>query len=439
MKTKGILIASIVLAGLMGLLYWSDRHPPADKTITATPTPTEPAPQILALKEEDISRVELKKKNGDQVVLAKDDNGKWQITAPKTVGVDDAAVSGMLSAMSALNSERLVEGKTTNPARYGLAQPEIEINVTDKSGSHKLLIGDNTPTGNSAYAQLAGDPRVFTVAGFTKTSFDKGLNDLRDKRLITADADKITRLELNVKQQSIEFSRDKQQWQIIKPKPLRADDAKVEALVRKLTDAKMDAGAGPDDKAAENFASGSAVAVARVTTETGTQQLEVRKQKEDYYAKSSVTDGVYKVLPDLGQALDQKLDDFRNKKLFDFGLSEPAKIEIHDGAKTYFLTSGGNDWWSADGKKFTKESAEALVEKLRELEAAEFAESGFGGGVLQITIASSDGRQVEKVSLAKGAGKTLARRDNDASLYVFDSSLIGDLEKLTAALKEETK
>ena len=44
------------------------------------------------------------------------------------------------------------------------------------------------------------------------------------------------------------------------------------------------------------------------------QTLEVRKNKDDYYAKSSVVDGVFKVDSSLGTALDKKIDDFQKKK-----------------------------------------------------------------------------------------------------------------------------
>src|SRR5439155_22091311 len=241
MKNRGFIIAALVLAALLGLLYWSNRHPRSDNSNTALPTPSEPAPNILTLSEGDINQIELKKKGADQIVIAKDSNGKWQITSPKSIGVDDAAISNILSTLSSLNSERLVEEKAANFGQYGLTEPKLEVSITDKNNAtRKLLIGDDTPTGSGAYVQIAGDPRVFTIASFTKTSLDKGLNDLRDKRLITAEADKIRRIQLTVKQQTIEFSRDKEQWQILNPKPLRADGAKVDELGRKITDAKMD-------------------------------------------------------------------------------------------------------------------------------------------------------------------------------------------------------
>ena len=74
-----------------------------------------------------------------------------------------------------------------------------------------------------------------------------------------------------------------------------------------------------------------------------TQTLEVRKDKDkNYYAKSSAVEGVYKVAADVGDALDKGLDDFRNKKLFDFGFSDPSKVDVK-GA-TY--TKSGDKWMS---------------------------------------------------------------------------------------------
>src|SRR5207247_9114574 len=105
---------------------------------------------------------------------------------------------------------------------------------------------------------------------------------------------------------------------------------------------------------ASAFASGVEIPTAKVTTDAGNQQIEVRKNKHDYYAKSSIADGVFKVASDLGEALDKKLDDFRNKKIFDFGSNDPSKIEIHDGSKTYLLSRSGDEWMAADGKKHEK-------------------------------------------------------------------------------------
>src|SRR5256885_4146243 len=103
------------------------------------------------------------------------------MTPPKPLGADQDAVSSMVSTLSSLGSERLVEEKATDLKPYGLTKPALEIDLTTKDKPRKLLIGDDTPTGNAVFAKLEGDPRVFTLASYNKNSIDKGPNDLRDR------------------------------------------------------------------------------------------------------------------------------------------------------------------------------------------------------------------------------------------------------------------
>jgi hypothetical protein len=98
-----------------------------------------------------------------------------------------------------------------------------------------LLVGDDTPTGGGSFVKLKNDPRVFSVFSGLKWGDDKSSKDLRDKLPLTFDSDKLTRLELQAKGQTVEFGKNNQnEWQILKPKPLRADGSQVEDLIRKL-------------------------------------------------------------------------------------------------------------------------------------------------------------------------------------------------------------
>jgi hypothetical protein len=437
MKSKGLLIATVVLAALSGALYWSNHHPPADDTAKAS---LDTPPKILNLKQEDITKLAIKKKAGEEVALAKNDSGKWQIAAPKPLGADQDAVSSVLSTVSSLNSDRLVEEKAADLSQFGLAQPDLELDITEKDNkSQKLLIGDNTPTGSAAFAKLEGDPRVFTIASYNKTSMDKTSNDLRDKRLLTTDFDKVSQIEVVGKKQTIDFGRNKQEWTILKPKPLRADNSQVEDLVRSLRDAKLETATTDADakKAASSFAGGEPVGTAKVTDTSGTQELQVRKVKDDYYAKSTVVAGVYKVSSSVGTELSKSLDDFRNKKLFDFGYDDPNKVEVRDGTKAYFLTKGGQDWWGPDGKKMDAASVQSLIDKLRSLTAKKFADSGFTTQVLDVTVTSNDGKRVERVQVSKNGDRWLARRENEPSLYELDAAGITDIQKAAGDLKPE--
>jgi hypothetical protein len=291
MKIRSLIVAAFVLLVLAGTLYWSEHRKSGDETAKAsTDTPL----RILKLDQASITKIELKKKDTEPIVLTKNNGGSWQITQPKTLNADQSVVSSALSTLSSLNSERLVEDKASDLKQYGLDRPSVEVEITGKDNKmQRLQIGDDTPTGSAVYAALAGDPRVFTMASFNKTSVDKGLNDLRDKRLLTVSADKISRLELLRKSQKVEFGRSKDEWQILKPKPLRADSAQVGELVTKLTDGRMDLSGSDKDlaEAAAAFARATPVATARVTEQSGAQELQVRRNKDTYYAKSSIAEG----------------------------------------------------------------------------------------------------------------------------------------------------
>jgi hypothetical protein len=436
MKTTGMLVAAAVLVALTGILYWSDHHQASETTSAASSTAEAPAPKILSLKDTDISKVDIRKKGANPVELVKDAAGKWQIAAPKPLNADQDAVTGLVSTVASLNSDRLVEEKASDLKKYGLAEPALELDITTKDKPQRLLLGDDTPTGIATFAVLAGDPRVFTIANYTKSNLDKSSNDLRDKRLLTVDFDKVSQIELIAKKQDVTFAREKDTWQILKPKPLRADNSQVEELSRKLKDAKMDVSASaPDEnKAAAAFTSGTPVATAKLTGTSGTQELQVRKSKNDYYAKSTAVAGVYKVPSDLGTGLDKSFDDFRNKKLFDFGFTDVAKLEMHDGAKSWFLTKGGQDWW-LDGKKMDPISVENLLDKVRELSASKFVDKGFAAPQLDLTVTSHEGKQIEKVQISKSGDTYIAKRENEPSFYQLDASTVTELQKSAADIK----
>jgi hypothetical protein len=436
MQFRGLLIGAVLLAVLGGAWYWSNK---AEKEKEGKPAP-DAAPKIVSIPEDQVKQVEIRKKDAEATVVRKDDSGKWQMSAPKPLPVDQDAMTSMTSTLSSLSSDRLVEEKASDLAAYGLNAPVLVVSITKKDGkTEKILIGDETPTGNGVFAKLEGDPRVFTMATYNKSSLDKGPKDLRDKRLLTFDSDKLTRVELSAKGQPVEFGKNnKNEWAILKPKPLRADGGQVEELVRKLKDAKMDTSVSDEDmkKASSAFAAGTRVAVAKVTDASGTQEIEVRRDKDkNYYAKSSVVEGVHKVGTDLGDGLDKGLDDFRNKKLFDFGFNDPSKIEIRDGAKTTVFQKDGEKWMSAS-RQMDSTSVQNLIDKLRDLSAAKFVEAGFSAPVFEATVTSNDGKLVEKVQLSKTGSTWYGKRENEPADYELDSNAVTDLQKAAADVKE---
>ena len=130
---------------------------------------------------------------------------------------------------------------------------------------------------------------MLTIASWTKSSIEKNAGDLRDKRLLTFDQEKIVRIELAAKNSMTEFGKNNQnEWQIVKPQPYRADSLQVEELVRKLKGAQMDLGLSDEEakQLAGNFASGAPVATAKVSDRCllGAQATKTSAQSSSFSA-----------------------------------------------------------------------------------------------------------------------------------------------------------
>ncbi len=434
MKPRNVLIAAVLLLALSGLVWWAKRHPEATGSAANTP----PSPKVADISQASVQQIELKKKNAPVITLDHK-NGKWAITAPEAVPADQDAVSTLVSSLNPVTADSVVEDKPAELSKYGLTTPNLTVTVKEKNGkTDQLAFGDDVPAGSLVYARSSSSPKVYTVSSSVKSSFEKSVNDLRDKRLLTFDSNQVTRIELVSGKSDIEFGKNNQNdWQILKPKPYRADSFQVEELLRKLGDAKMDLSGNAEDvkKMDAAFTAGQRVADAKVSDSSGIQVLEIKKNKDDYYAKSSVVGGIYKVSSDLGKELDKSVDDFRNKKIFDFGFSDPTKIEVQAGDTTKTYEKSGNEW-KLNRSVVDSSSIQGFIDKLRDLSAAKFVESGFTTPILTVAVTSNNGKRFEKAEFAKSGNAYIARRENEPALYQLDSKPVNDILEASKSIKQ---
>jgi hypothetical protein len=433
MQLRKLLIAAILLVALSGVVWYARQHPQSSdsgKTPAASPT-------LVNVPEASVQSLELQKKDSAPVVIARQ-SGKWAITAPAAFRADQDALTSLLSSLAPATADSVVEDKQSDIAKYGLTQPSLTVTIREKNGkSDTLFFGDDVPAGSLVYARRNGDPKVYAVSSSIKTSLDKSVSDLRDKRLLTFDSNQLTRIELASAKADFEFGKNGQnEWTLLKPQPYRADNFQVEELLRKLTDAKMDPSTSPADtkKTEAGYAAGQPVATAKVSDSSGTQSLEVRKNKDDYYAHSSAVSGTFKVSADLGKELEKPIDDFRNKKIFDFGFNDPTKFDILEGSTDKAFVRSGTDW-KMNGQTMDSGTVQSFIDKLRDLAAAKFVASGFTTPVATITVVSNDGKRTEKAEFSKTADGFIARRGSEPALYQLDVKSVNDMLEASKAIK----
>jgi hypothetical protein len=435
LKMRQLVVATVVLAALAAGLYWSNHRKAATDSAAATPSVSNA--KVISLNQDDIYKLEVKKKDGDDVVLDRVSAANWKITSPKPLVADQSSISTILYNLSPMDGATLIDDHAADLKQFGLTEPDAKITATLKDGkSQTVLVGDETPTGDAAYVMVSGESKVYSIPKNTKTNLDKSLNDLRDKRLMPVDFDKLTSVEINGGKLHLAFASENGHWTVRSPANLRGDTSKLETIIEKLRTATMDPSAPETDtkKAASLFASGAPIAAIKATDASGTQELQVRKASDAYYAKTSAMDGAYKVPNELGDAINKDAEDFREKQVFDFGADDPDKVEFHDGSKAFYLTRSGEDWWS-DGKKMDPVATQEFLRVIRTLTAAKFTASGFSSPTISVIATSKDGKHIEKVDIAKSGSSYVAKRADGPALFMLDAKAIEDIQKAAGDLK----
>ena len=411
---KRLLIASAVLAALTGAIWWSEKHPDEPET--------KAAPKVIDVTDADITSLEVTPLGGPAAVVVKDKDGKWSLTAPTALPGDQTAIGALASAFAKLTADRIIDENLTDRAGYGLEPPKISLLAKLKDGKTlRLRIGEETADQTGLYASLDGDKRLYALPAFNKDTFNKKAADLRDKHLLSiASADAVTRIELAVAgKPPIELGRENGAWRILRPRPMRADALAADALVSLVKDAEMDPSMEPAIAAA-GFASAQPLATVRV----GTQTLEVRKLETEYYARSAI--GTFKATPNLGPGVDKSLDDFQNKKLFDFGFDDPTKLTYKSKDDEKSFEKSGMDWL-LNGRAMDSVSVQNMIDKFRDFAAASINDGSIGRAEIELTVTSKN--RTEKVLLAPSGEDFVAQRDREPGVYRIPAMTMSELRQ----------
>lgn len=429
MQFRGLLIAALILAGLAGGIWYSNRQAEAEKTKPADSKSV----RLVELLAADVVEVSVTPRGGAPLLIRKDlATQKWAMESEPKFTLDQEVAQTVMANATSLASDKVIEEEASDLIQYGLDPAQTTVLVKDKSGkANTVLLGDATPVANLVYAIKPGTKKVFGIANYLKEAITKTPNDLRDKRMLPVEESKVSSMELLRPGVAMEFSKSSNgDWQIRKPQALRTDNLTVDEVFRKTKDAKFDPALSAEDltKNSAAFASATIVATLKLTDPSGTKSLEVRKTKESgYLGKSSVMAGVFKVPDELGSGLEKGLEDFRNKKLLGFGFDDPARVVIQNGTKVSTLEKKGDDWL-LNGKKADSGNVQGLIDSLRSLSALKFVDKGFTTPFYQVSVTPKDGKSTEKLMVSKTGNFHYAKREGESDEYEVDPKVITDLD-----------
>ena len=432
MKANPLLLAVAVLAALGGAVWYTRENPPPEEDET---------PTIVKLEEETVQEVAVTRTGRDTVTVVRGEDGAWGFGAGIGVPADDSSIGFMITSLASLNADRVVSENVSDWSPYALEDPALKVAYKLKEGEGgEVWFGKETPTGSGVFARLKGDPRLFTVYSYNKSSFEKEIFDLREKKLLQVDDDKIARVVVRSGGREIEFGKNGDDWRILKPKPLRADNFTVGDLVRAARTAEMTAVLAAEESGG-GYSFRRPLAVVEIVDDAGAHELTLAQDGDTYYAKSTDQDGVYEVSSTLAESFDKPVNDFRNKKIFDFGFADPARVKVRDGANAVEIAKEDDKWLlrSGGGRELAGEKVQILLDGLRNLAAVEFpsdnasdrARYGLDAPAIEaeVTPSGEDAEPEKAVISSPEAERVYAARAGEPSIYEVEKAPAEDIRR----------
>ena len=237
-------VALLVLAGL-GFYIWKYEW-------GQEVGPDEPKESILVVDEEKVTGISIESKGAEAIRLVKEADG-WRMAAPFAAPADSSAVDSILTRAGELEAEEVVVETTEDLAQYGLAPAARTLTVTVEGEDQPRVVefGDQAPAGSAVYARTPSSPRVYTVASWVVSSFDKKPFDLRDRDVLHVKRDDVRILEVAGPEGDYALARsDAGEWAFTEPLATRAGRWAVDGLLGTLENLRMESVAA---EAAENL------------------------------------------------------------------------------------------------------------------------------------------------------------------------------------------
>jgi hypothetical protein len=256
---------------------------------------------LLTLELDTVKRIELLR-DGRALSLVRGDGDAWELQRPVRARADESAVRDLLWKIKDARVREFLPAGAEATRRYGLDRPDLVVALTDREGSKRLLL------------KRAGDPKVGVyaltepgegiVAADSKLLADlsKSPFDLRDRRLLQFDVNRVASVSVRRGGRSIAVARDKDSWKMTTPAKAAAQAAKVYDLLYALKELRYHALIEDQGADLRRYGLTTPEAEVELTLADGGRLpvlLLGRPRKDRLYAKLSTAPAIYAIDPNV--------------------------------------------------------------------------------------------------------------------------------------------
>ncbi|MBX7244420.1 MAG: DUF4340 domain-containing protein [Candidatus Sumerlaeaceae bacterium] len=382
MSTRRTLFAAAIFV-LSVMLYYLDQKI-ADTKIVQAINEQSLAPGI---NQSEVIEINLHNAQGD--VTLKKESGQWRTVKPSQAPADSEVVDQLLINVTAARRRNDLDVK--NLAEYGLAAPEITVQIKTESGrTFDLLIGNESTYTGQVFAKYPGDQKVFTVGEQVRSVLMRHPSDFRRARVLevdTGDLESYESVSIKSAEGEVRLQQDKGAWRITSPITSPADAATVVDYLRKAGLLKAAGFIGQQTDKPVNLTTAlqaltsPTLQITLTRSQNRVTRLIVAQAGEPdapiLLAQREANDEVMVIRRETLEALNQDENNFRSKVLFTLRPQDIGVFSIEILRSHTDLSRNAQGLWEFvgdPGRKVDQEQVNNRLETLLRLKAKQYVD-----------------------------------------------------------------
>lgn len=268
-------------------------------------------------KKDKATKIEAKSST-QEVSLEKKEDG-WLIGNTDGFVADPKLVMTALDTVQNFNRENIASKNPENQELFEVTEEkglDVKVSGADNNILAHFYIGKTGPDFFSTYLRKEGSEEVLLADGYVKSTFDKSVENWRDKTIFDFPAETITQLTLKKAKDEILLKKDDTgDWQITKPETYKAKKEMVTNIGTTL--ATLRASGFAEDYNLETYQLDEPqITITAILGDKEEKQLLIGKKQEEksqYYVKNQAKKTIFLVAKYQIDKMNKSVDDLREE------------------------------------------------------------------------------------------------------------------------------